>query len=58
MNTGMSANAWVRIRYGATAPTIGPTLTNAAPVHAFASATKIEQDAGSCMRIATNMKTP
>ena len=38
MNTGMSAKAWVRMRYGATAPTIGPTLTKAALVHAPASA--------------------
>ena len=33
-----SANAWARIRYGATAPTIGPTLTNAALVQAPARA--------------------
>ncbi len=43
MNTGMSANACVRMRYGATAPTIGPTLTNVALVHALASATQMSR---------------
>ena len=58
MNTGMSANAWVRMRYGATAPTIGPTLTNAALVHAPASAMPVSSNAGSFMRIAISMQTP
>ena len=43
MNTGMSANACVRMRYGATAPTIGPTLTNAALVHALGERDADEQ---------------
>ena len=40
MNTGMIAKACARSRYGATAPMIGPIPTNAAPVHALASAMK------------------
>ena len=58
MNTGTRANAWVRMRYGATAPTIGPMLTNAELVHAPASATPISNNAGSCIRTATSMKKP
>jgi hypothetical protein len=37
---------------------IGPTLTNAALVHALARATPISRNTGSCIRTATNMNKP
>ena len=58
MNTGISAKAWVRIRYGATAPMIGPMLTNAAEVHAPASATNTSSGTIGWKRIAVNNNSP
>ena len=58
MNTGISAKACARSRYGATAPMIGPIPTNAAPVHALASATKPMSSAIGCILSPMTMNSP
>ncbi len=54
----MRANACVRMRYGATAPMIGPMLTKAADVQAPASATNTSKGTIGWNRIATKSSTP